>query len=62
MNAKPTAEQIAQEYIDSARAMPDGEFHINSNADGGAAAEDFMRMYAEKHLDEILARRAENGR
>lgn len=37
--------QLAEQIIARAHAEPDHEWHIRRNADGGAAAEDFIRGF-----------------
>jgi len=59
MTEQQQAAQIAEDLIATAWAMPDGNWHISHNLDGGAAAEDFIRMFARKHAAEIVARHAE---
>jgi hypothetical protein len=40
--------ELAEQVIAEMRAMPDSEWHISRNVDGGAGAEDFIRRYDER--------------
>ena len=59
MTATPNAEDV----IARLRSEPDHEWHIARNADGGTAAEDFIRNAKARHArtqDEKDASRAAN--